>query len=147
MTEENKKLLLIDLGSRLLYGVIVRHADAIVDPEGNETGEFFYRQGYLYDVCRMDDMTTTIIESKGSEDEGYDHICLLERTLPYLRPMSSMTAEEYKEYDSKRSHICDEYNRYCFETIESIDWLLEHHFDFRGLLEKDLALEAPEGMY
>ena len=28
-----------------------------------------------------------------------------------------------------------------------IDWFLEHHFDHRGLIEKGLAIEAPEGMY
>ena len=27
------------------------------------------------------------------------------------------------------------------------DWLNAHHFDYRGLIEKGLALEAPEGMY
>jgi len=27
------------------------------------------------------------------------------------------------------------------------DWLLSHHFDYRRLIEKGLALEAPEGMY
>jgi hypothetical protein len=28
-----------------------------------------------------------------------------------------------------------------------IDWLNAHHFDYRDLIEKGLALEAPEGMY
>jgi hypothetical protein len=27
------------------------------------------------------------------------------------------------------------------------DWLNAHHFDYRGLIEKGLALEAAEGMY
>ena len=30
---------------------------------------------------------------------------------------------------------------------EDVDWLNAHHFDYRGLIEKGLALEAPEGMY
>lgn len=30
---------------------------------------------------------------------------------------------------------------------DGIDWLLARHFDFRGLIEKGLALEAPEDMY
>ena len=30
---------------------------------------------------------------------------------------------------------------------QGIDWLNAHHFDYRGLIEKGLALEAPEGMY
>lgn len=66
---------------------------------------------------------------------------------PYLRPMSSMTTKEKEEYDSCRKHLCDEYNRYCFDSVESIDWLNAHHFDYRGLIDKGIALEAPEGMY
>ena len=32
--------------------------------------------------------------------------------------------------------------------VESfIDWLNENYFDYRGLIEKGLALPAPEGMY
>ena len=33
------------------------------------------------------------------------------------------------------------------DTVECIDWLNKHHFDYRGLIEKGLALEAPEGIY
>ena len=32
-------------------------------------------------------------------------------------------------------------------TLAEIDWLNAHHFDHRHLIEKGLALEAPEGMY
>lgn len=32
-------------------------------------------------------------------------------------------------------------------SIEILDWLLAYHFDYRGLIKKGLALEAPEGMY
>jgi hypothetical protein len=31
--------------------------------------------------------------------------------------------------------------------IEGLDWLNEHHFDYRGLIKKGLALEATENMY
>ena len=134
MTQKDKELLLKDLSARLPYGVIVRHADCIIDDNYNETGEFHYTKGYLYDICRMDDMTTTIIESEG-ESEGYEHICLLERTISYLRPMSSMTDEERK-YFQKLAFPYD-----------FVDALNKHHFDYRGLIEKGLALEAPEGMY
>ena len=56
---------------------------------------------------------------------------------PYLRPKASMTEEEYQEfgYDVLRY------------TPREFDWLNAHHFDCRGLIEKGLALEAPEGMY
>lgn len=33
------------------------------------------------------------------------------------------------------------------ENYIGIDWLNAHHFDYRGLIEKGLALAAPEGMY
>ena len=53
---------------------------------------------------------------------------------PYLRPMSSMTEEEkWEEQDTVMKFLQDFYN--------------ERHLDYRGLIEKGLALEAPEGMY
>ena len=57
---------------------------------------------------------------------------------PYLRPMSSMTEEEREKYESyiEKGYFID-----CF------DWLNAHHFDYRGLIEKGLALEAPVDMY
>ena len=57
---------------------------------------------------------------------------------PYLRPMSSMTEEEKDEYD--RLVMCN-------VSWVVDDWLNSHHFDYRGLIDKGLALEAPEGMY
>jgi hypothetical protein len=30
---------------------------------------------------------------------------------------------------------------------ELVDWLNAHYFDYRGLIKKGLALEAPEDMY
>lgn len=32
-------------------------------------------------------------------------------------------------------------------AIEYINWLNENHFDYNGLIEKGLAIEALEGMY
>ena len=62
----------------------------------------------------------------------------LENIRVYLRPTSSITQDEQREYGK------------VIETLkwtEEADWLNEHHFDYRGLIEKGLALEAPEGMY
>ena len=65
--------------------------------------------------------------------------------------MSSMTEEEKKDF--VKFHcvgLCPIIVDDCL-TIKNesdmIDWLIERHFDFRGLIEKGLALEAPEGMY
>ena len=62
---------------------------------------------------------------------------------PYLRPMSSMTEEEKEELYHKTGFRIDDY----ILGLSTIDWLNTHHFDYRGLIDKGLALEAPEGMY
>jgi hypothetical protein len=66
-----------------------------------------------------------------------------EEPLVYLRPMSSMTEEEHIKlkavYDNGSNGLFDEYSH--------IDWLNAHHFDYRGLIEKSLAIVAPDNMY
>ena len=71
---------------------------------------------------------------------------------PYLRPMSSMTEEE--KYTSRHmlgATLNSEGESIMFVYVEDfpmvIDWLNAHHFDYRGLIDKGLALEAPEDMY
>jgi hypothetical protein len=62
--------------------------------------------------------------------------------------MSSMTEEE--RIESLDFAWKDDYGRlasYDENIPKYIDWLNAHHFDFRGLIEKGLALESPEGMY
>ena len=61
----------------------------------------------------------------------------VENVEPYLRPLSSMNEEEEKEY----------HNTFRISMWDSVDWLLEHHFDYHNLIEKELALEAPKDMY
>ena len=61
---------------------------------------------------------------------------------PYLRPMSSMTEEEKIEY----KHLIA-FSGNPIGSADFIDWLNAHHFDFRGLIEKGFALEAPKDMY
>lgn len=62
---------------------------------------------------------------------------ILEYVRPYLRPMkpSEATEQELKEIE-----VID-------SDYQSVDWLNAHHFDFRGLIEMGLALEASTGMY
>lgn len=74
----------------------------------------------------------------------YDYHPHIETCKPYLRPMSSMTGKEANEW-----HKTTLGQRWItFDNVERcVDWLNEHHFDYRGLIEKGLALEAPEGMY
>ena len=63
---------------------------------------------------------------------------------PYLRTMSSMTEEEKQEYIDLLT-ITDTSVQDIY--IKVFDWYHIHHFDYRGLIEKGLALEAKEGMY
>lgn len=115
MTQEEKQLLLRDLCARLPYGVkglalgVEHDTISVLVP-----GEYPWVKTTSGLVCHL----------------GTGQF------KPYLRPMSTMTEEEEREYTNT------------FITIwNDVDWLNAHHFDYRGLIEKGLALEAPENMY
>lgn len=72
---------------------------------------------------------------------------LIEEVKPYLRPMSSMTEEEKSEYCELQDRFLCSSQYPVTDAFEMFDWLNSHHFDYRGLIEKGLALEAPEDMY
>ena len=121
MKQKDKELLLKDLTARMLYGVCVH----IIYKEGEP----------CYGKLTPRDIQW-FIDSK------------IENIKPYLRPMSSMTEEERNILCSFIYGIEQVYLeigiKYC---AEALDWLNARHFDYRGLIEKGLALEAPEGMY
>lgn len=125
MTQEDKELLLKDLCARLPHGVIV----AIE----NYDGTHFYRK--LISIKDSNRIDLTKVEIENSDVTQY-----LEWVKPYLRPMSSMTGEENYEFYSY-------YDMFNNNPVGLIDWLNAHRFDYRGLIEKELALEAPEGIY
>lgn len=137
MTQEEKQLLLKDLSSRLPYGVKCQ-----IDYDNEEDaflGVERYADDWIVSICTE----TEEIGLYGASEYFYP-----EDIKPYLRPMSSMTEEE-KEEQSKiviQSMSCSLDNSESATTMLN-DWLLSKHFDVRGLIEKGLALEAPEGMY
>ena len=136
MTREDKELLLKDLCARLPYGVFVR-----------ASGDWYYDKNEAYDVNLTVQNDRRLARFKRGD-------CELK---PYLRPMSSMTEEEKREIND----IITEFGNRWFdaedtdghwsatfwESSEIVDYLNAHHFDYRGLIEKGLAIEAPEGMY
>lgn len=125
MTQEDKELLLTDLSARLPYGVKVRH----ITENAKKIGA-----SYLIDVLNPI-LYKYILE---------DNIL----ALPYLRPMSSMTYNEKLDYILRTHKNWDKYDNEVRElTIDAVDWLNAHHFDYRGLINKGLALEAPKEMY
>lgn len=147
MTQEERMLLLEDLGSRLMYGVIVDYKDDEYDRHKWKITTLF-APAYSQDG--------TLINTDHDGWIGYDdYKCCgmssgsrplhLEKNLPFLRPLSSMTDEEREEYSlfigEKNGHS------YFIDPISQMDWLNKNMFDYRGLIPMGLAREAPEGMY
>ena len=133
MTNEEKFLLLQDLSARVPYGVMVEQTlfpQSLADKEqrlksvqaNNVVQLYWYK--YINEFVPIH--------------------CIK----PYLRPMSSMTKEERKKFNSLCVIIYNEIKgKTILYTIEVIDWLNAHHFDYRNLIEKGLAIEAPKDMY
>ena len=121
MTQEDKNLLLKDLSARLSYKV---------------------------NVCLYEKETCILMGIDGDEvylDVDSDSF-YVESIKPYLRPMSSMTEEEIKEFSvlGVGIHL---FKGPLIPSYDTLDWLNKNHFDYRGLIEKGLALEAPKDMY
>ena len=130
MTKEDRQLLLKDLAARFPYGVVL----------DVDTTDWKAPQGHIqvkiegYGVIFKD---LSLIVNGSYYGDNYK---------PYLRPMSSMTEEEVVEFESITEELLEHgTSEEIWDTV--IDWLNAHHFDHRHLIEKGLALEAPEGMY
>ena len=140
---EDKQLLLKDLCARLPYDVMVDYESNIcilneIDPACKDIDYITVR---IQDVERLMCAKSVMIEN----------------IKPYLRPMSSMTEEERKEFTKL---FCKWHDDELFDYIEEgtefsiwkhkgispvvFDWLNAHHFDYRGLLEKGLAIAVTE---
>lgn len=113
MTQEDKELLLKDICARLPYGVIIQIKDwTVLDAE--------------LKIGHINRLQINDVELK-----------------PYLFPMSSMTDEQKVIYgDLCYSVIQSLANNMQSELNELINWLNAHHFDYRGLIEKGLAIDA-----
>jgi hypothetical protein len=130
MVQEEKELLLKDLCARLPYEVICQMEDKLI-----------INDSQFYDYTLSERHINLIRNHKNFYIK------------PYLRPLSSMTDEEREEYGK----VCEldteilanhPMNGEPFPALyNSQDWLNKKMFDFRGLIPKGLALEAPEGMY
>ena len=144
---KNKELLIKDLTCRLSYGV-----KCLVEIDETEYDEFTGKEngfkgksiGELYLLDMNDNHVELYFDEKNNisdelSDMSMEGLITINDIIPYLRPMSSMTEEEEREFEETL-----QYTQY---TLESYDWLNAHHFDYRGLIPMKVALEAPEGMY
>ena len=80
----------------------------------------------------------TIIGYTGRFVETHNDEIPVEKVRLYLRPMSSMTEEEREILRTLKWTKLEHH---------TVDWLNSHYFDYRDLIIKGLALEAPKEMY
>ena len=134
MTQEDNKFLLIkDLYARAPYHPIVSVA----------CWEYDWTECKNKLVWNNEELDSTLLyENQIEDDDAWEYI------KSYLRPMSNMTEEEKEEYEK----VCEldteiltkhPMNGEPFPALyNSIDWLNKNHFDYRGLIEKGLAIEV-----
>lgn len=124
MTREEQNLLIKDLCARIPYGVILNCAGK-----------------HAIEELKM-------IDENGLINNDWD----INEVRPYLRPLSSMTEEERKSlpfpwtFDGTHITSYTEENGFIeiqeSDVIKLIDQLLKGHFDFHGLIPKDLAIST-----
>ena len=130
MTQEDKILLIRDLCGRLLYGV-----KAYIKNWSKLDRKYY--EG-IYTVESIDPLLNNIFadSERGSVVVIVGHYDY--EIKPYLFPMSSMTEEEKLMYEGLMIGT-DNNIQYILDVI---DWLNVHHFDYRDLIEKGLAIDA-----
>ncbi len=120
MTQEEKDLLLKDLCGRLPYGVKINTKDGDCDLTGFVCGKIYVKYP-----------EAEIIVDRPLEDIN-----------PYLYPLSSMAEEQECEYNHLLMDVGMNLSEGIDDTYKQIDWLNAHHFDYRGLIENGLAIDA-----
>lgn len=112
MTKEDKELLMRDLSCRIPYGVIVN-------------------------VYGMSNVKLTSVSWYGEVGVNDDSTYLypISEVKPYMFPLSGMTEEQQTNLTKFVA------NGIKGENI-LYDWYNKNHFDYRGLIEKGLAIDA-----
>ena len=119
--QENKELLFKDICARLPYNVICQ-------VEFKENGKYNSKVMLLSGIFTDEAYFTT----KGGSIYSNEY-------KPYLFPLSSMTEEQKQEYQ----HITERWMYDSSYSIsDSIDWFNAHHFDYRNLIQMNLAIDA-----
>lgn len=159
MKQQDKELSFIDISGRLHYGVIVNYKENEYDHRKWKITTLYTlsysKSGTIIDTDY--DGWISYEEYKGCGMSTGSRPFRFGEVLPYLRPMSSMTEEEFKEcyrLQQDTIHITfDEYDEEWEKAIDLpyfnslVDFYNSHHLDYRGLIPIGLALEALPGMY
>lgn len=136
MKQEDKEILIRDLCGRLPYGV-----KAYIKNWSKLDRKYY--EG-VYTVESIDPSLNNIFaDSERSSVEvivGYDDY----EIKPYLFPLSSMTDEELEDYQKIKmiDWVHGDINGTFINASLIVDWLNAHHFDYRDLIDKGLAIDA-----
>lgn len=169
MENEYKELLLRDTCSRLPYGLIVQYKQKSFCPQGEYTVDvkieiddmLHHRlklldfKPYLRSVKNMTekevkDLVKVKILSKYGKENDYGGLNNIKSIKNFW--FSSMHNQwfcdvTFNTIDGKCTQRFS-VGRVTWETmIAEIDWLNKNKFDYRGLIPKGIALEAPKDMY
>ena len=122
MNTKDKEILLKDLCARLPYGVKINEST----------------QGDFTVIGLTTERVFTTCETEGCHNDFP-----IECAKPYLFPLSSMTEEEQRTLDSMCNGV-EMVSRLSGLKMfdKAFNWLNENHFDYRGLIEKGLAIDA-----
>ena len=138
MTQEDKELVFKDLCARLPYGVHILVHDTF------KYSTVPFQNAYLkaYDASELIDSISLNLKYS-SKDKIFNRIIKEHKDYleikPCLFPLSSMTDKQKNEYQ----YITERWmNDSSYSISDSIDWLNKNHFDYRGLIEKGLAIDA-----
>ena len=140
MTQKDKELLIKDLCARLPYGV-----KAYVK-NWSKLDRKYYEGVYTVESIHPS-LNNILVSSERFSVEvivGYDDY----EIQPYLFPLSSMTEEQRKEYDSIIYHNVELHADRYYEVIDVDSFELLHdfyhknHLDYRGLIPMDLAIDC-----
>lgn len=143
MTQEDKELLLKDLSAMLPYEVVGRcEIDAPYDTSYDRVFQTHKFDAVLYGIKEDSLFVTPLIKDSNeqtfAEEEVADDVSIL-GFKPYLFPLSSMTDYQKSDYQFITERWMNDPSH---SISDSIDWLNKNHFDYRGLIEKGLAIDA-----
>ena len=125
MTQEDKALLLKDLCARLPY-------DTVCQVEFKSDGKYESKNMILSGIFKDEAYFT--IENGSVYSNDYK---------PYLFPLSSMTEEQRQELESLMEVTAvPAWGEILSPTSEYYDWLNKTYFDYRNLIDKNLAIDC-----
>ena len=135
MIQNEKDLLLQDLCARLPYGI--KFPITVKNPITSEPIE---TTGTISDINRYG-IVSFVWDYEGQEILVKNSLHIKD-VKPYLFPMSNMTEEQDKEYALLQTSPGKEGFLYAWNCANMMKWLIENHFDYNGLIEKGLAIDA-----